>query len=82
MEVTIKFLGGLRLEMGVSSQKISLPDNATVKDLEVHLGRLGFSLERSDIIIVLNNRGLRQWPPHQKLSVQDNIVVFPNISGG
>ncbi len=82
VEITVKFLAGLRLEMGRPSQTISLPENATMADLEDHLRALGFNPDAGEVIIVVNNRGLGQWPPDRPLSNQDVVSIFPHISGG
>jgi molybdopterin converting factor small subunit len=80
--VTIKFLGGLREEMGTTSTTISLPQGATLRDLEPHLQALGLEPDSAQIIVTLNNRGLRQWPPDRRFTAEDVVAVFPHISGG
>ena len=39
--ITVKFLGGLRQEMGMASNTLQLPDDATVADLEHATARPG-----------------------------------------
>jgi molybdopterin converting factor small subunit len=80
--VTVKFLGGLREEFGAPSATLSLAQDAVLKDLESHLRALGIDPDSDDIIITLNGRGLRQWPPDRPFAVGDVIAVFPLISGG
>lgn len=80
--ITIKFLGGLRKEMGKPSITLRLPENATVADLEQKLRELGIDLDEQRNIAVLNQFGLSQWPPDRLLAQDDVVMVFPNIAGG
>jgi molybdopterin converting factor small subunit len=82
LQITVKFLAGMRVDMGVSSMTLSLPTNAAMSDLERHLRRIGIDPQANDIIITVNGRGLRQWPPDRQLVPDDVIAVFPLISGG
>ena len=82
MVITVKFLGGLRQEMGMASTTLWLPDNATVADLEHRLRALGLDLDAQKNIAVLNQCGLSQWPPDRHLAPDDVVMVFPNIAGG
>jgi molybdopterin converting factor small subunit len=82
MVITVKFLGGLRQEMGMANTTLSLPDNSTVADLEHRLRDLGIDLDAGKNIAVLNQCGLSQWPPDQQLAPDDVVMVFPNITGG
>jgi molybdopterin converting factor small subunit len=81
IEVTVKFLAGLREDFGMSTS-ISMPSDAVLRDLEPHLRALGVDPEADDIIITLNSQGLRQWPPDRRFVPGDVIAVFPLISGG
>jgi molybdopterin converting factor small subunit len=82
MAITVKFLGGLRQEMGMTSTTLWLPDDATVADLEHRLRALGLDLDARKNIAVLNQRGLRQWPPDRRLAPDEVVMVFPHIAGG
>ena len=82
VEVTVKFLAGVREDMGLSSTSISMPWDAVLGDLEPHLRALGIDPEANEIIITLNGRGLRQWPPDRRFVAGDVVMVFPHISGG
>jgi molybdopterin converting factor small subunit len=82
MVITVKFLGGLRQDMGMASTTLQLPDNATIADLEHHLRALGIDLDEHKNIAVLNQCGLSQLPPDQHLDPTDVVMVFPNITGG
>jgi molybdopterin converting factor small subunit len=82
MAITVKFLGGLRQEMGRSSCTLWLPDDATVADLEPQLRALGLDLDSEKNISVLNQRGLDQWSPEQRLASDDVVIIFPHIAGG
>jgi molybdopterin converting factor small subunit len=82
VEITVKFLAGIREDMGTPGTKLSMPHNAVLPDLEPHLRALGIDPEAQDIIITLNGRGLRQWPPDRPFREGDVVAVFPLISGG
>lgn len=78
----VKFLAGVREDMGMPGIKLSMPQNAVLRDLEFHLRTLGIDPEAQDIVITLNGRGLRQWPPDRRFTQGDVVAVFPLISGG
>ena len=82
VEVTIKFLAGVREDMGVSSTSISMPPDAVLEDLGPCLRALGIDPEANDVIITLNDKGFRQWPPDRRFVAGDVVMVFPHISGG
>jgi molybdopterin converting factor small subunit len=82
MVITVKFLGGLRQEMGMERTTLRLPDNATVADLEDQLRTLGLDLDAQKNIAVLNQCGLSQLPSDRQIAPDDVVMVFPNISGG
>jgi len=82
IEIIVKFLGGLRQEVGMERTTLWLPDGATITDLENRLSALGLDLDSNKNIAVLNQRGLSQWPPDRLLDSDDEVIVFPNISGG
>jgi molybdopterin converting factor small subunit len=80
--ITVRFLGGLCEEMGAWRTTLSVPEGATVSDLEPRLRALGLDLDSEKNIVVLNNRGLGQWPPDRRLVADDVVMVFPHIAGG
>jgi molybdopterin converting factor small subunit len=80
--ITVKFLGGLRQDMGMASTTLSLPDGATVADLQNQLLDLGLDLDEQKNIAVLNQTGLSQLPVDQQITQDDEVMVFPHISGG
>lgn len=82
IEITVKFLGGLRQEMGIASTTLSLPDKATVADLQNALLALGLDLDEQKNIAVINQTGLSQVPSDRLLEPDDEVMVFPHISGG
>jgi molybdopterin converting factor small subunit len=82
ISITVKFLGGLRQEMGMANCSLSLPDGSTVADLEPCLRSLGLDLEEKKNIVVLNQRGLDQWPPELRLVQGEVVLAFPHIAGG
>jgi molybdopterin converting factor small subunit len=82
ISITVKFLGGLRQDMGTASTTLWLPDDATVEDVKQRLRDLGIDLDSRRNIAVLNQRGLNQWPPDQRLVADEVVMVFPHIAGG
>ncbi len=82
VEVTVRFLAGVREDIGISSTSISMPSDAVLSDLEPHLRALGIDPEANDVIITLNGRGFRQWPPGRRFVAGDVVMIFPHISGG
>jgi molybdopterin converting factor small subunit len=82
VEVIVKFLAGVRQDMGISSTTLCMPQDAVLRDLDSQLRALGIDPEAEDIIITLNSRGLRQWPPDRRFAPGDVIAIFPLISGG
>jgi molybdopterin converting factor small subunit len=82
MAITVKFLGGLRQDMGMASTTLWLPDNATVADLDLQLRNLGIDFDEHKNIAVLNQIGLSQLPPDQQITPDDAVMVFPIITGG
>ena len=82
MAITVKFLGGLRHEMGMGSTTLQLPDGAVVADLESRLRALGLDLDAEKNVVVLEQRGLNQWPPDRRLADGETVIVFPHIAGG
>ena len=82
MSITVKFLGGLRQDMGMASCTLWLPDEATVADLEPRLSALGVDLDAEKNIAVLSQRGLDQWPPDRRLLSDEVVMIFPHIAGG
>ena len=82
MAITVKFLGSLRREMGEPSRTLWLPDGATVAELEPHLRAWGLDLDTEQYIVVLDQRGLKQWPSEHRLTAGAEVMVFPHIAGG
>ena len=82
MSITVKFLGGLRQDMGMAHCTLWLPDGATVADLEPRLRALGVDLDAEKNIAVLSQRGLDQWPPDRQLISDEVVIIFPHIAGG
>jgi molybdopterin converting factor small subunit len=82
LEITITFLARMRADMGMPRTTLSLPPGAAMGDLERHLRRIGIDPQANDIVVTLNGRSLRQWPPDRQLVPDDVISVFPLISGG
>jgi molybdopterin converting factor small subunit len=82
MTILVKFLGGLRQDMGMATCNLSLPDGSTLADLVPRLRALGLDLDTKTNIVVVNQRGLDQWPPEQRISPEEVVMVFPHIAGG
>jgi molybdopterin converting factor small subunit len=82
ISIKVKFLGGLRQDMGMASTTLWLPNDSNVADLEHRLRVLGLDLDSRKNIVVLNQRGLSQWPPDRRLAPEEVVMVFPTIAGG
>ena len=82
MPITVKFLGGLRQEVGMAGCTLWLPDGATVADLEPRLRALGVDLDLERNLAVLGQRGLTQWPLSRRLAPDEVVMIFPHIAGG
>lgn len=80
--IRVKLLGGLHRSREASQFEVTLPDGATISDLEAHLSGLDIQSDSGEIIISLSGRGLRQWSQDKRLAPGDEVVIFPNISGG
>lgn len=80
--IKVRFLGGLRADFGPSDRSIVVPAEGTLRDLEPRLREMGIDLDSGEIIVTLNDRGLRQWPSDRRLAAGDVVTVFPNIAGG
>ena len=82
ISVRIRLLGGLRRDVIAAPETATFPPGSTVADLEAHLKALGFDPESEEIIFSLSGRGLRQWSPERLLEDDEELAVFPHISGG
>lgn len=80
--LTVKFLGGMRDEMGKRQTTLSFGKGATVADLPMYLEAQGVDLRAKNLIVTLNGRGLLQWAPELPLNPGDVVLVFPVVSGG
>jgi len=61
---------------------LNLPEGASIQDLEAQLKELGIHPDSPEVIISLSGKGLRQYPADHKLHSGEELIVFPNISGG
>jgi molybdopterin converting factor small subunit len=80
--IRVKFLGGLRHDMGMDSTTLWLPEGATVADLAAPLRALGLDLDEEKNLVVLEQRGLSQWPSDRRLAPDEVVMVIPHIAGG
>ena len=82
MTVTVRFLGGLKHQGRHRRLELQLPDGATVRDLETALSERGIDVGSGELVVTVNGRGLRQWPPHRPVSAGDEVAVFRAVAGG
>lgn len=78
----LRLLGGLYQDKLDSPMMLNLPDGSSVQDLENVLKRLGIDPDSTEVIISLSGRGIRQYPAERLLQSDEELIVFPNISGG
>jgi sulfur carrier protein ThiS len=78
----LRLLGGLSREKLASPMTLKLPDGASVGELVTVLKDLGINPDSPEVIISLSGKGLRQYPADHKLQSGEELIVFPNISGG
>jgi sulfur carrier protein ThiS len=78
----LRMLGGLSRDKLASPVTLNLPDGASVGELETLLEDLGINPDSPEVIISLSGKGLRQYPADHKLQSGEELIVFPNISGG
>lgn len=82
INITAKFLGGTRQDVGIASATAAFPAGASLTDLEGWLRTLGVDPDGPDIIITLDGHGLRQLPENFYLEKDHVVAVFPVITGG
>ncbi len=80
--IPVKLLGGLRQGREKTTLTLLFSDDSTVADLIAELESLAIAPDSEQVIISLNGRGIRQFSPEQSLQQGDEVMVFPNISGG
>lgn len=80
--LNLRLLGGLRQGKLASPMVLNLPDGASIQDLEIQLKELGINPDSPEVIISLSGKGLRQYPAGHRLQGDEELIVFPNISGG
>lgn len=78
----LRLLGGLSREKLTSPMTLNLPDGASIGELEAMLKDLGINPDSPEVIISLSGKGLHQYPADHKLQSGEELIVFPNISGG
>jgi hypothetical protein len=81
IEISIRYLGGLRIEKGLGNS-IFLPEGSTIRHLREALLSLDINLTDAELAVVLDGRGIDQYPEEYSLSTHHYIVVFTVISGG
>lgn len=80
--ITVKLLGSLRQGRENSPMNLEFRDGATVADLITRLEALDIDLDSDQVIISLDGRGIHQYPLEHPLQTGNEVIVFPNISGG
>jgi molybdopterin converting factor small subunit len=80
--IPVKLLGGMPQSPENSSITLSFTDGATVTDLIMKIKVLDINPDSDQIIISLDGRGIHQYPPERPLQAGDEVMIFPNISGG
>lgn len=82
ISITVKFLGGMAEVVGIEKTTLEFAPSATLVDLVPRLEALGLDSRDPDQIIVLNGRGINQWPSDRRFTEGDVIAVLPLITGG
>jgi molybdopterin converting factor small subunit len=80
--IPVKLLGGIPQDWEKSCITLSFIDGATVADLIVKIRALNIDPDSDQMIISLEGRGIHQYPPGRLLQAGDEVMIFPNISGG
>jgi hypothetical protein len=80
--LSLRLLGGLHQGKLASAMVLNLPDGASIQDLESQLKELGIHPDSPEVIISLAGKGIRQYPAGHRLQGGEELIVFPNISGG
>lgn len=80
--ISLKLLGSISQDREKSSITLSFNDGATVSDLIMKIRALDINPDSDQIIISLDGRGIHQYPPDRLLQAGDEVMIFPNISGG
>jgi molybdopterin converting factor small subunit len=82
IEISVHYLGGLRVEKGQAEDRLILPDGSTLIDLKEALASMGLDLDDQELAIVLDGYGLGHYPDNYPLSSRQELAIFPLISGG
>lgn len=80
--IAVKLLGSLREGRENSTMNLEFRDGATVAELITRLKSLDIDPDSDQIIISLDGRGIHQYQLEHPLQTGDEVIVFPNISGG
>ncbi|MBN1763151.1 MAG: molybdopterin converting factor subunit 1 [Methanomicrobia archaeon] len=79
MKVEVRFFARCREIVGEKQRAVELEDGMTLKDFKDLLMREYPALKRLTLLISLNHA---YADPEAKLKDQDEIAVFPPVSGG
>lgn len=80
--VKVKLLGSLRQGREKSTMNLEFMDGATMADLIIRLESMDVHLNSDQIIVSLDGRGIHQYQPEHPLQTGNEVIIFPNISGG
>lgn len=85
IRVSVKFLSGLRDQIGIASQALILPKGSTLRTVSEHLRRHhDLKVPADDIIATLNGHGWTQTAEGLDTPLADGDVIhlFPPVAGG
>ena len=80
--IPVKLLGGIPKSGEKANVTFSFADGATISDLIMKIKTLDVDPDSEQVIISLDGRGIHQYLPERPLQTGDEVMIFPNISGG
>lgn len=84
IEIRFKTTGGLAFDRDLIGDEgcIWLPEGARIMDLTGYIISHGIDLASPKYLVILNGRGLLQWPLEQPLQSGDLLLIIPPLMGG